>query len=335
LSDPDALRRALAGPKRWRPFALRALLTLAVLAALVVAISPASILDAIRRAPPLVWAATAAGLFAGHIAAALKWRSLLQAAGTPCSASDALRAHGAGLFANLFLPSLVGGDVARAAALTRGTGGAAVASIAAGSVADRAIDTGALVSLAIAGAMLTGAGLSQVTFAGLCALAVGVALACSLGPRWIRRADFGFLPRRAAPFAAKLKQAAGGLADAPGTSLRAATVSLAIQLWFVALNAQLGGALGIDVPFAVWLLCWPLAKLLALAPVSLGGLGVREAALAALLARFGVEAALAVGQSLLWQAALISVGGVAGALALASTRLGRGGSMPRQTARNR
>ena len=35
--------------------------------------------------------------------------------------------------------------------------------------------------------------------------------------------------------------------------------------------------------FAVWLLAWPLAKLIALAPVSLGGIGVREVALATLL----------------------------------------------------
>ena len=84
------------------------------------------------------------------------------------------------------------------------------------------------------------------------------------------------------------------------------------------LGKRLGQAVGIDLPFGAWLLCWPLAKLLALLPISLGGLGVREAALAALLGSFGVGAALAVGQSLLWQGALLLTGAAAGTFAVLS-----------------
>jgi len=85
-----------------------------------------------------------------------------------------------------------------------------------------------------------------------------------------------------------------------------------IQASFVLLNAFLGAAIGLQAPLHVWFLAWPLAKLVALLPVSLGGLGVREVALAGLLQPFGVPAALAVAQSLLWETILVAGGLTAG-----------------------
>ena len=46
--------------------------------------------------------------------------------------------------------------------------------------------------------------------------------------------------------------------------------------------------------------------------VSLGGIGVREVAIAGLLAPFGIEPALAVAQSLSWEAVLVGSGLFAG-----------------------
>lgn len=39
-------------------------------------------------------------------------------------------------------------------------------------------------------------------------------------------------------------------------------------------------AIGLEVSTSAWLLAWPLAKIVALVPASLGGIGVREVALA-------------------------------------------------------
>jgi uncharacterized membrane protein YbhN (UPF0104 family) len=55
---------------------------------------------------------------------------------------------------------------------------------------------------------------------------------------------------------------------------------------------------------------------LALLPISLGGIGVREAALGGLLSPFGVDVACAVAQSLAWEVVLIGSGLAAGALTL-------------------
>ena len=67
-------------------------------------------------------------------------------------------------------------------------------------------------------------------------------------------------------------------------------------------------------PLAVWAVAWPLAKIAAFLPVSLGGIGVREAALTGLLATFGVDPALAVAQGLLWRSGLMALGLLGGAL---------------------
>ena len=90
-------------------------------------------------------------------------------------------------------------------------------------------------------------------------------------------------------------------------------LSLVIQGSFVLLNAWLGRNVGIHVDLAVWFLVWPLAKIASLMPISLGGLAVREASLAALLVPFGVPVAYSVVCSLLWQSVLI-VGGLFGGL---------------------
>jgi uncharacterized membrane protein YbhN (UPF0104 family) len=84
------------------------------------------------------------------------------------------------------------------------------------------------------------------------------------------------------------------LTGAPGIALLAFSLSFAIQGGFVLLNVLLARAMGIEAPVAVWLFAWPLAKLVALAPVSLGGIGVREVAIAGLMVPFGVDAAAVV-----------------------------------------
>jgi uncharacterized membrane protein YbhN (UPF0104 family) len=315
---PDDAGTATSG-RRWLILLARAALTCAVLGALVWFVSVETLVATMRRAPLGLWLGVVAGLIVGHLVAAMKWRLFLSAAGTPCSPVEALRAHGAGLFANLCLPSLVGGDVVRAGMLARAR---SVAALAVGSIADRIVDTAVLVTLASVGAALAPGVLPGSAVGLLVGIAAVLGAVAVLGPPLLRRLA-PLAPAKARGFADKLAAAANAFSARPGAALVGFALSLAVQSAFVLLNAGLGRAIGIDVPLAVWFLCWPLAKLIALAPISLGGLGVREAALAGLLGLFGVGADLAVGQSLLWQAALITLGLLSGALAFGSGRFTR------------
>jgi uncharacterized membrane protein YbhN (UPF0104 family) len=311
----------------------RAFVTAAILSALLLWLPRQELLGALSRTPFGLWALVVVCFLAGHGATALKWRLLLAAAGLRQPVGEALRAHAAGLCANLCLPSIVGGDVVRAGIVIRRRGGAAP--VAVGSLADRVIDTTALTLLAALGAVLAPGVLDglagrilPLAALGCFATIVGALVAARL-----------FDPRRLPPALARielplarLREALGALAARPATAGAALLLSLCVQAGFVALNALLGGALGIALPFSAWLLCWPLAKFAALVPVSLGGIGVREAALAALLAPFAVEPARAVAQSLIWESVLVSGGLAAGAAALLlGARAARGSALREET----
>lgn len=105
--------------------------------------------------------------------------------------------------------------------------------------------------------------------------------------------------------------------------LRALSMSLIVQVTFIFLNVQLADACGLHLPYRVWLFAWPLAKLSAIVPVTQAGIGVREAALAALLLPFGAPAVLAVAAGLAWDAVVVGGAIAGGIFAMVTGRLWR------------
>lgn len=304
-----------AAPRpRWGRVLARALLTLTALGALLWWLPTHELWAALRRVRPGVWALVWLSCLAGHVIVALKWRLLLRATGLDVGRREALRAHAAALFANLCLPSLVGGDVVRAGLIARGGRGAAAPAVA--GIADRVLDTAALVMLAAIGALLAPAAGQAAALRPLVAAALALLLGVSGALVAARTLDPEWLPERLARALQRLREVLSALIGRRGSALAALGLSLSIQSAFVLLNARLGSAVGIELPLAIWFLAWPLAKLAALMPVSLGGIGVRELALTALLAPFGVAPALAVAQSLVWETVLVATGLSAGGASL-------------------
>jgi len=303
-----------AATRRWVSVAARLGVSGCVLA-LIFALIPASqLLDALGRVPALTWLGIGVAFLALHALASQKWRMIVRGAGVDASRSEALRAHAAGLFANLCLPSLVGGDLVRAGLLLRVKGRAE--SVALASLADRLGDTAALAVIAGCAGLLVPE--SSATMAGkiIAFVAISLAVGVSGGIVLLQKLPADRLPARLAGIASRFRAALERLLAQPKLALQAFALSLSIQASFVALNLVLAQALGIALAPVVWFLAWPLAKLVALAPISLGGIGVREVAIAGLLAPFGVAAPDAVSQSLAWEVVLIAGGMVAGAAAL-------------------
>ncbi|MFM2356094.1 MAG: hypothetical protein RLZZ528_1830 [Pseudomonadota bacterium] len=259
-----------------------------------------------------------AAFLAGHVANAAKWWLLLDR-GLPYL--HALRAHFAGLAANLCLPGAAGGDAVRAAiahgAMRDGP------KLAAGAVADRLIDMVGMICLSLAGLMLlrdgaTGLAVGLEIAAVLVALLAGVIYGFPL----LVRALWTRIPRLPAQgLALRTADAFAGLGRRPALLVVTLALSLAIQSLFIWLSAQLGLAVGVTIPLAAWFFAWPLAKIVAVLPISLNGLGVRESSLAALLLPFGASAAQVVASGLVWQAVMFGAGAL-GALVLAVSGTG-------------
>ena len=106
----------------------------------------------IRRISPSVWLMVLAGYTLAHLMAMTKWRLMVNLAGAGLNYTQAARCYFAGLFGNLFLPSLVGGDVVRAGMALKL--GKSKAGVLLGSLLDRMLDVAALASVAALGALL-------------------------------------------------------------------------------------------------------------------------------------------------------------------------------------
>lgn len=267
--------------------------------------------DALGRLPAEVWLVVLAGFLLGHAVGITKWRMFVNAARGGLARVDATLCYSAGLFANLCLPSIVGGDLLRmalAGKLSRRPEAALW-----GGVMDRLTDLLSLAILVTAGGLLVRGGESGWIGRVLTvAVLVGVVLVALVLPLLIRR-PLARWPRRLRRPVGRGLVGLRQLRRRPGTAALGLVLSLGIQGSFVLLNALLGRSIGIEVDLAVWFLVWPLAKIASLAPISLGGLAVREASLAALLLPFGVPVARSVVCSLLWQTVLIA-GGLMGGL---------------------
>ena len=280
--------------------------------------------NAIARVPFSLWSAVLAGFVAGHLLGVLKWRVLVNAGGRPLRMADAVRCYAAGLFANLCLPSIVGGDVLRAALAARATGSPEAAIL--GGVIDRTIDIATLGLLIAGGGIfardaLPGWGAQALTIALMAVVAVLVVFL----PLAIRR-PLANWPMRVRRRMGRGLVALRSLARRRACAAIALVLSLTIQSLFVLLNVLIGRTVGIDVPLPVWFMVWPLAKAAGLLPISLGGLAVRDATFAALLVPLGIPLAVGVVSSLIWQSVLIVGGLLAGVLWWLMARHDRAGS---------
>jgi uncharacterized membrane protein YbhN (UPF0104 family) len=290
--------------------ALKILLSLAVLATLLLLLPWSEVKSAAVRLPGGVWFGVLGGFLAGHAIGVVKWRLMVNAGRAGLEARDATRCYAAGLFANLCLPSIVGGDVLRAALAGKTTGRPEAAVL--GGIGDRLSDVMALALLMGVGGILARAELPGWGGAFLtAAILVGAGGAALLSPLLLRRPLSGWPARVRRPLGRTLV-ALRRMTRSPGTAARVFALSLIIQSAFVLLNAWIGRSIGINVPLAVWFLVWPLAKVAGLLPISLGGLGVRDATMGALLTTFGVAMASGVVASLIWQSVLIVGGLIAG-----------------------
>jgi len=321
--------------RSWRGAAIRIGGSALILALLLWLLPTDKLWAAIRRMPPSVFALVVASFLATHVVGTIKWRVMVNLAGAGLNYAQAAQCYFAGLFGNVFLPSVVGGDLIRAGlALKMGRNRAGTLF---GSLLDRMLDVAALGAVAGMGALLLPGALDEQSRRVFWALAALFAVGAVGGGLTL-----AFFPARRLPFKvrrklAKLRHAIRSMARQPHRVALAFVLAMTMQLSFVLMNVELAEACGLDLPVPVWFFAWPIAKLSALLPVSQGGIGVREAALAALLLPFGAPPAVTVAAGLIWEVVIIVSGLMSGLASLllaritGSRRSAAGSSVPSET----
>jgi glycosyltransferase 2 family protein len=309
-----------AQPKFWQPRFVRIAGSAVVLALLFMWLPFSKVWSAIRGISPALALGLLGGYMVLHLLGVLKWRILLNLAGAGLSFPRAIQCYYAGLFANNFLPSLVGGDFVRGGLAFRFSG--SKAAVVLGSLIDRLGDVVGLASVAAAGTLFIPGSLDpqnrKVFWAvGGILLVAGVTGAGALFALPARR-----LPHRVRRIMVKFRRGIRAMYRSPGTVLFCLLLGIVLQTTQVVINYWIGNASGLHVPFGVWLFAWPLAKLSALLPLTQGGIGVREGALVILLTPFGAPRALTFAAGLVFEAITIVGGLLAGIVAFLIARFG-------------
>jgi glycosyltransferase 2 family protein len=285
----------------------------ALLAAILLSVIPLdSLIAAIRRVSVWTWSASLGIFLAGHYLNALKLRLLLGEPAVP--ASVCVQAQYAGLVANLGLPGIAGGDLVRAGYLAPVAGTARVAMA---SIADRLIDTATLLVLVAAALPIAGVPppIERIVWAGGWWIAIGSVAGAVLFAA-------AFLMRNRIAAVRKLTDKLSALTSRRAALAGAIGISLLVQAGFVLTNVWLAREVGVGTGVAAWFVGWPLSKLVAVLPISLGGLGVREAVLVSILTPYGAPADAVFASGILWQSVLA----VSGLLGLMGSQLLRTGA---------
>jgi glycosyltransferase 2 family protein len=310
---------------------LRWLVALLLLALLFHFIRFSPLRAALSRVPPWLFLAVLLLYFLALTVAIAKWHMVVNAAGASLPFAASAQCFASGLFGDLFLPSVIGGDIARlAVGISRSPRPAAVVT---GNVADRLLDAGAQVSLVLAGFILLPGALPlplQIPARRILMFsAAGVLLALAL-LFFLHRPLLRGRSLRFRRVLAQVRHSLRSVSRRPLLLLRGFLLGLVIQSSYVLLTFFLSRSCGLELPLRLWFFAWPLAKFAALLPITQGGIGVRETAFVVLLVPFGAPAALVLATGIVWEGVIIAGGLSAGLAAfLLRTRKPRGPAAPR------
>lgn len=301
----DSARETDAGPRVPLGLGLR-LVGVAILGGLAWSMRDRLVeaIDALVAVDPTLFALAFALYFVGLVVSALRAAIWLEAWGMPAGR----RALVGDVLAATMLNALAvsgAGEAYRVQALV--SRGATAVDAALAVFGDRLLGLAVFAVGAGLGLVWTGAawmglslsGLAVVPIAAVCVMALGVAVAClpGLRARLLDRLRERSMPR--------------------GTLVLIVALAVVTLVTSAASVAVLASALGLEAPFDVVAATAPLVAVAAFLPITIGGIGVREAGYALLLAPVGVGAGGAIALGLAQYACFLVVAALGGAILIA------------------
>jgi glycosyltransferase 2 family protein len=314
-SEAPARRKAALMPR------LRASVSLTILGGLALKMDWSHVADAFRGMTWGFWLAAVGVYFLSQVLSALRWQWLSRPLGFQRPLRRYVGDTFVGMFFNLLLPTSIGGDAMRAI-LLNGRSGRKIAALLSVFL-DRLSGLLVLLALACVAALACPMPLPPWMTTAVGAAAGMAVVGLLMLPIAIRLLSTWESPRpvvaRLRRLAESLRAALGVFRNRPRLILAATALSVLIQLSGVAQVALIGRAIGADVPLSIYGVAVPMVALLTLLPVSLNGMGVREAGMALFLQPAGVNPGRAVTIAFLWFCSQ-TVAGLAGAGVYLSAR---------------
>jgi uncharacterized membrane protein YbhN (UPF0104 family) len=263
-------------------------------------------------------------LLVGLVVNAFRWQLFLRPLGLALAAPALVRLTFVGTFFNAFLPTGFGGDAYKSFRLRDRAG---LAPPLATAVLDRLAGLAGLSILGLAGcAWRLAAGRGDRVILAALILGIGVlagsAVALWLAPKWSMTGHTSGVSSRLRMFG----QAFATAGREPQAVRWGTVVGVASAILFVAVNALLALSLHIALPVAVFPAIVLIALLTTVVPLSINGLGFREAAYVWCLGTYGIGHDRALAFALLMLAVTLAssaVGGIVYAVAGGQVRGGR------------
>jgi glycosyltransferase 2 family protein len=271
---------------------LKILVSLALFAYVVAKVSPGNVWTAVKPADPRLLAAAAALFLFSSLVGSWLWGRLLRAQGVVIPYRKVAAYYFVGLFFNNFLPSNVGGDIARITDAARHSG--RVSPVFSATLMDRLIGVMAIGFLAVIASI---AALPDLKFYGIyAALAavflLSVAAFLSIFHRRVLHAmEWPFRAvgaHGAAAAVGRLFDDLHGFRNQGGALLAAFVASTVVQISRIYVHYLVGLALGVRIAAGYYFLFVPILAALISLPISLNGLGVREGAAVVLFGMAGL-----------------------------------------------
>jgi len=280
---------------------LRAAVGVGVLAYLFSQLRGGEVAAALRSVNVPIWVAAMLLYLAGQALCAWKWGILASALGMKHPYRSLLAFYCGGMFANLFLPTTVGGDAFRAGAVSVPDGSFARGLISA--LGDRASGLVALMLLAGGSALLLPGippGLRLAAVAGAVLMPAGAAVALAVP----------------GPFRRLGETVHGALLACrePSVLVPVALTALLFQVMIAVVHSLLGQALGLSIPVAYYFLASTLVAVVSMAPISINGIGTRDAAYVYFLGLAHVPREAGLAFALSYLALLLVSAGIGGLL---------------------
>jgi uncharacterized protein (TIRG00374 family) len=264
-----------------------------------------------------------------------RWQLLLGALGIEVSLKRLFKIYLVGVFFNNFLPTAIGGDLVRGLDLYRFTqrGKEAAVSV----MAERFLGLAALLIIGVTALVFSYSSLQDpflvwlilISACGYLILLFGLATPTIfiLTARMLNRMRLQWFGQRLL----KIPEAIALYKSSLRTLIYSSILSILIQTLTVVIYYILSRSLHLSIPFVYLFLFFPVINIVSMAPVSLGGLGIREGMTVYLFHKVGVESGHALGLSLAWYSIIFLtslLGGVVFAL-----RGGRGLPPPSSSSR--